>query len=152
MSRSCVFPYGITLRDGVELDVFPAAEVFFHYKEREELSLFLIIDSGAYISALPKSDADPLGVVLEKGDSITISGIGGKILNGWRHKIGVRIGDERISLPVAFLNDDSVPRVLGRLGLFDKFSIVFEESNKRTGFLYNASKEAKNISKILDKI
>lgn len=152
MSKSFVFPYGITLREGVGLDVFPAAEIFFPYKGEDELSLFLIIDSGAYISALPKSDAGPLGIILEKGDLIIISGIGGKILNGWRHEIKVRIGSEKIFLPIAFLDDDLAPRVLGRLGLFEKFSIVFEESKKRTGFLHNMGKEAKNISKILDKV
>lgn len=86
-----VFPYGITLREGGSLDTFPAAEVFFFSRDNERLSLFLLIDSGATISALPASDAPILGINEKEGIAVQIAGIDGKPINGWRHEIKVEI-------------------------------------------------------------
>ena len=116
------------------------------------MSFFLLIDSGAYMTALPKSDAEPLGVIVEKGKLTLVGGISGASVRGWRHDISVRFGGSLIKLPIVFIDDDNAPRVLGRAGVFDKFTIVFEESRKRTGFLGENSKVADSIKNILDKV
>lgn len=151
MSKPFVFPYGIALRESGELNIFPAVEAFFSHKNGGMISLFMVIDSGAYISALPKSDAGPFGVHLENGAPMSVSGIDGRVLNGWRHDLQVKIGEEKIMLPVVFLEESSAPRILGRLGVFDKFTIIFEEQKKRSGFLRSGNPVAKRISTILDK-
>jgi len=84
MSRSHIFPYGITLRDGGMVDVFPAAEIFFLSKNGEWISLFFVIDSGATTSALPKNDAKSFGIHAEVGIPTSIRGIGDIVLNGWK--------------------------------------------------------------------
>ena len=149
-TKGLVFPYGIRLREGGVIEIFPAIEIFFLSKDGEKLSLFLIIDSGATVSVLPKSDAEVFGVRLENGIPLSISGIGGEMVNGWKHKIAVYFGDRKIQLPVVFLDTEFAPRVLGRQGVFDCFTIVFEEEKRRTGFLEKHSLLAQNIQKILD--
>lgn len=151
MSKSSIFPYGITLREGGVIDIFPAAEVKIQSKEREWLSIFLLIDSGAALSALPKSDASFFGVDVEMGGVMYISGVSGQPIKGWRHNLDIRFGNNTMNLPFVFLDNPNAPRVLGRAGLFEKFSIVFEERNKRSGFLESGSKEAVSVNKILSK-
>ncbi len=147
---SHVFPYGITLQEGGSIAVFPVAEVTFTTANQEPFSLFLIIDSGATISALPKSDAKIMGVQAEQGAPMAVSGIEGEPLNGWRHTIDVRIHNETISLPVLFLDEEQAPRILGRTGIFDHFTIVFEEGRRRSGLIDKDSSESKRITEILD--
>lgn len=150
MFESSIFPYGIRLKEGGALDIFPAAEITLNSKNGERLSLIFVIDSGATISALPKTDASVLGINLQEGDQFFVSGIEGTMLSGWRHELPVRLGKNFIKIPVVFLNSDSAPRVLGREGLFNKFTIVFEEAERRSGFLARAKSEAKKVEKILD--
>ncbi|TSC67765.1 MAG: Uncharacterized protein G01um101466_646 [Parcubacteria group bacterium Gr01-1014_66] len=145
-----IFPYGITLREGGALDVFPAVEVSFPAPNNEWVALFLILDSGAAISALPKTDASVLGIDAEKGRLLSVMGINGETTIGWRHEFNVRIGKEMINVPFVFLENETSPRVLGRVGIFHRFTIIFEEQKKRSGFVGKDSKEAKAISKILD--
>ena len=152
MSKSSVFPYGITLREGGIIDVFPVAEVKIQSKEGEWLSFFLLVDSGAALSALPKSDASFFGIGLEKGKVMYITGIGSQSIKGWQHDLSISFRGNIISLPFVFLDNPNAPRVLGRAGLFEKFSVVFEERKKRSGFLESGSKEASAVSKILGRI
>ena len=150
MSNPIVFPYGITLKKDGEISAVPVAEVAFLNKEEEWLSLFLIIDSGATISALPKSDSVVFGIEAEKGKLVIISGIGGERLRGWQHQIKGRLGGKLIHFPVVFLDKDAAPRVLGRTGIFGKFILVFDEKFKGSGFFDNNNHQAKIIRKFLN--
>lgn len=145
MSNPAIFPYGITLKQGGEISTVPVAELSFLNKEGEWLSLFLIIDSGATISALPKSDAAVFGIEAEKGKLMVISGIGGEKLRGWQHQISGRLGEKIFSFPAVFLDGNVVPRVLGRDGIFEKFILVFDEKLRQSGFFENGSKQVKTI-------
>lgn len=152
MPKSLVFPYGITLREGGILETFPAAEVQFQSKEGEWLSLFLLIDSGGFISALPKTDAPVFGVEIERGLPIFISGISGEATKGWRHELSVKLGNEIITAPFVFLESAFAPRILGREMFFERFTIIFEEARRRSAFLDKDFRHAKSVKKIIDKI
>lgn len=152
MLKSAVFPYGITLREGGRVDIFPAVEISFANKKGDWLSLFLIIDSGAAISVLPAGDADVFGLTLNDRYVMKIYGIGRGSINGWKHEVRIRLGDNEFELPVTFLDNYNGPRILGREGIFDKFLLIFNESKQRTGFIGENSKEEKGIKKIMDKI
>lgn len=145
-----VFPYGITLQEGGKTDTVPVAQVSFTLQQGESISLFLVIDSGAAISALPQSDAEPLGISLHKGEPISISGIDKQPINGWRHKVSIKLENKTIKIPVAFLKDDLCPRILGRAGIFERFTVVFEENKHRTAFVNKNSQQAKQIAKMLN--
>jgi len=131
--------------------VFPAAEVFFPTTDGEWAPALLLIDSGAAISALPKSDAKVLGITAEKGTRMTIRGIGQRPLVGWRHELSVQLGANTLVLPLVFL-EKSDARVLGRIGIFDQFTVVFEESHRRTGLVSGETHEARSIRTMLDQM
>lgn len=152
MLKSVVFPYGITLREGGRVETFPAAEVSFAQRDGEWLSLFLIIDSGAMISALPATDAEVFGINLSTGFPMKIYGIGRGSISGWRHELKVRLGVNSLLLPVVFLRDYSGPRILGREGVFDKFLVLFNESRQQSAFISQSSREEKSINAAIDKI
>ena len=92
------------------------------------------LDSGADISAIPKSIAELLGLSLE-GDIEFAYGIGGKVKSiKSTMKILVQKGHERYSLNVpvkVILDDYDFPILLGRAGFFDKFVITFDQENER---------------------
>lgn len=152
MSKSFVSPYGITLKEDGQLETIPLVKIQFLNKKNEWLSLFLIVDSGATISALPKADALSFGIDLEKGKQIVISGISNEKLIGWQHQIAIRIENEIFQLPIVFLDVSNAPRIFGRAGIFENFILIFEEKKQRVGFIGKDQQEAKTIQKILDKI
>lgn len=149
---SFVFPYGVRFREGGLIDIFPVANVFFRSQTGERFSLLLVIDSGAAISALPRSDAIGLGIELEDGVLFSVAGIGVRPVRAWRHEVTVEMGTESFTLPLAFLDHDAAPRVLGREGIFNRFTVIFEEQRRRSGFVGDGTKEARRVSKVLDAI
>ncbi|MEK7480648.1 MAG: hypothetical protein AAB604_00920 [Patescibacteria group bacterium] len=152
MSNSIVFPYGITLQENNKISLFPAAEVGFFNAKGELLTLLLLIDSGATISALPKSDAAVFGIIAEKGIPILIAGIGKDMVEGWQHTIKVKLGKKIIMIPFLFLDNDFAPRLLGRAGFFEKHLVIFEEQKRRSGVMPVVAKEARLVSNIVDKL
>jgi hypothetical protein len=152
MSKSLVFPYGVTLRDTGHIDIFPAAKVEFLDKEGEWFSLFLLVDSGATVSALPKSDAEVFGLDVGTGRPTPVFGIGERGLTGWWHEIPVLLGGYKLRLPILFLDSADAPRVLGRKGVFEQFTVVFEESRRRTGLIAEHTHAEQVIRKILDQV
>lgn len=50
-----------------------------------------------------------------------------------------------------FINNDRTPRVLGRAGIFEYFTVIFEEAKHRSGFAGKRTRTAQAIQKILDK-
>src|SRR3989338_3924840 len=87
--ESRIFPYGITLKEGGVVDVFPAVEIRFPLRGEEFLSLFFLIDSGAHISAMPARDAEMFDIRPADGDVLFISGVGGMPVRGWKHILPV---------------------------------------------------------------
>lgn len=152
MSKPAVFPYGIILKEGGVVHTFPAVEVSFKAKGGGRVSLFLLLDSGAALSALPKSDAVFLGVVAEHGAPMRISGVSGKPIKGWRHRLTIRLAGEDFVLPVVFLDNAGAPRVLGRAEVFDRFTIVFEERAHRSVFVPTDSQEAQSFRILINSL
>jgi hypothetical protein len=152
MSSTLVFPYGITIEENGHLHLFPAAEVGFPSKDGGWFTLFLLVDSGAVTSALPKHDASAFGVDPETGRERVIAGIEGVAMKGWEHVVRIRLGDELLDIPLLFVDSDKAPRVLGCEGIFDRFTIVFEEAKRRTGFLGTGSQQAQTTQELLNEL
>lgn len=150
MPKDIIFPYGLSLQEGGRISLFPAAEVGFYSKTKKQLTLYLVIDSGATVSALPKSDADVLGVRLEDGIQTAVAGVGNQFVSGWQHNLEISLGRNKFRIPFVFLDTDFAPRVLGRSGIFERFSIIFEERSRRTGLLSYNNTSARWIKKALD--
>jgi hypothetical protein len=64
----------------------------------------------------------------------------------------IRLKDEVLTIPLLFLNDDDAPRILVRAGVFERFTIIFEETKRRTGFLGTGSQQAQTTQGLLDDI
>jgi hypothetical protein len=148
-----LFPYGIRFQDGGALEVFPMAELDVVGKNGAGIHAVFHIDSGATTSALPAVDAEVLGISLKKGKKILVRGILGDGANGYIHGVKIRFKNKKeFRIPIIFVEHESVPRVLGREGIFSLFTIIFEEKKRRTGLLLPKTKESLIVSKTLDKI
>lgn len=93
------------------------------------------VDSGAVISLLCRSVADLLGVSLESGQHVVMTGIGQKQNDLYVHKLTARIGDSpELSARFAVSPSEDVPNLLGRLDFFDRFQVDFDPSLEETRF------------------
>lgn len=130
-----IFPYGIRLRGDRHVEVFPAAEVFIKGRGTHGIRATFHIDSGAAVSVLPADDARELGIPLLAGPQAFVQGVASELLQGYQHTLAIEIGNERIKIPVVFIDHHDVPRILGRDGVFSRFIIMFDEVRRRAAFL-----------------
>ena len=89
-----------------------------------------LIDSGAVVSALPKNMAEELGVNLSELPRITIEGFAGQKTFAYRGELVAIIGNEEIVIPVAFSENPQANNILGRIGFFDQFNIMFDAEDQ----------------------
>src|SRR3989338_10155421 len=100
-----------------------------HFIDRNsEIIQLMYIDSGADITLIPKSIGELLG--FDESDEVK------EIFSVSGHKISViienakmKIGRHQFNARVAWSLHENVPLLLGRLDVFDKFIITFDESN-----------------------
>lgn len=107
----------------------PIAEVFFHTKDKSWQPITMIVDTGADYTLLPKFLAESLGINLSKDCKIIITqGVGGNSqVYLLKNKIQARIGKYERKIPLGFLNNDSVPPLLGRQDFFETFKVLFNK-------------------------
>ena len=87
-----------------------------------------LIDTGAAWTIYSKSIADSLGIVLNKGKSEKISGVGG-IGVVWFHKVRLSFGKWSYQCKVGFVDYElPVAGVLGYVGFFDRFNYYIDSS------------------------
>lgn len=141
-----IFPYGIRFQEDGKLDIFPAAEISILGERDHGVRAMFLLDSGATTSILPIGDADALEIKINNNSKMFVRGFSGEEAVGYKHEVSLALDGTRLKVPVIFV-DAAVPRVLGREGIFAKFSIIFDESARRTGF-FNASREKKIINRL----
>lgn len=139
-----VFPYGIRFQEDGRIDIFPAVEADIVGLQGRGIRATFHLDSGATISILPESDRAVLGLAMSGGKEIAVRGIAGEPLTGRKSSIMIRLGGKKLRIPVIFIENVPVPRILGREGIFSLFGIVFDEAKRRSAFL-EASKERRKI-------
>ncbi len=100
----------------------------------ETIAVVALLDSGADLSAIPRDLAELLGLDLS-GKKDFVKGIGGEV-ESVETKIWLTLGKDRekynflIPIKVLLTNDD-FGIIIGRAGFFDKFLIIFDESNEK---------------------
>ncbi len=146
-----IFPYAITLRQDGVLETVPVADVRVKNNEREEISLLCIIDSGAHISLLPEEDLLMLHAVSKNGTPLLIRGVTDTPMRSVVRMVPVSIGGVPLRIPVAFAKSPC-PRVLGRKGVFEKFTVIFEESMNRAAFMRSGTKTSQIVRKAVDSL
>jgi hypothetical protein len=92
------------------------------------------VDSGATVSLLRRSVADLLGIDLESGRRVDLTGIGGGRTTAYVHDLPTRIEEKwpPIEVPFAIATVESTPNLLGRLGVFDQLQVDFDVSLRQT--------------------
>lgn len=89
--------------------------------------LALQIDTGAVVSLLRRSVADLLGIDIASGRPLELTSVSGGKTKVYVHEILTQF-DDNIVLPVPFAisSTESVPNLLGRLGVFDHLQFDFD--------------------------
>ena len=93
--------------------------------------LDFLIDSGASFTVLPRSQAEVLGVDLSGARKMTARGIEGSGVSAQLAEITLRIGDVDLAVPCLFSSNENTPYLLGRMGLFSRFNITFDNRRKK---------------------
>lgn len=106
----------------------PIAKVSFKSLEEDQWNdTWMVVDTGADFTILPKYLSDDLGISLEH-DCIkdVTSGVGGQeVIYLCKLKIKARIGEFEREVPLAFFDNNEVPPLLGRLGFLETFDTRF---------------------------
>lgn len=142
-----IFPYGFGIKENGRVITFPAVKItLIKEKPYQEFSFLILVDSGAEVSLFTRSDAELLGIELEKGKRIEIGTVSGEKFSAFLHPVNLRIGEEVFKIKAAFSERDGIPRVLGRNPIFSYFFIVFDDEDKNTIFI---PRKSKNFEKFL---
>lgn len=109
----------------------PIAQVFFRSKQSKDWSeIWMIVDSGADYTLLPRYMADELGVNLETDcQKFATYGIGGGEKVYFLPKIKVKLGNWERMIPIGFLERDEIPPLLGRHLFMETFDTEFTKEH-----------------------
>lgn len=121
-----VFPYHKT----PERSFFPIIPLKLRY-QKEVVEAFALIDSGATISIFRPEVAEQLGIQVEKGKEIFLTGIGGRI-KGYLHNLKIEVASKEFYCPLIFSYEFTVSfNLVGREKFFKNFVIAFDEKKKK---------------------
>lgn len=109
----------------------PVAKVSLESKNSVWTDVWMVVDTGADFTILPRYLADNLGISLEK-ECIkdTTFGVGGEeTIYLCKQKVKAKIGSFKRDIPLAFFDSNEVPALLGRLGFLETFNTEFLKSH-----------------------
>jgi sRNA-binding regulator protein Hfq len=92
-----------------------------------------LVDSGADVTTLPLSTSEFFGVEIDKTKKIKLGGVESKGIDGYLAQIKLRIGNEEQDVRCYFI-DSEVISLLGRVDIFDQFTIIFDNEKKEIVF------------------
>lgn len=116
--------FGEVFEPIVELPVYQPASGY--TKEK------FLLDSGALVSSLPREKAPDLGYPsLAFLPRITFTGFGNTASFAYKAGLKVKLGDTEVELPVVFTEAAGTKPILGRLGFFENYSVLFNSREKK---------------------
>jgi len=119
------FPY--LEKDGQH---FPLVEVTLSFRQRA-LKVLALVDSGASFSVFRPEVAEYLGIIIERGKKVYLTGIGGRIL-GYLHVVTLEIGNIKFRCSIVFSPEFNVSfNLLGRDNFFLPLVISFFERRRK---------------------
>ncbi len=127
--KEIVFPYKRVYSNIFGEIIIPVAKVLLSAKE--EIALDAIVDSGAVISIFPRSVCELIGLNFEGGKEARVKTATGEDIAIRIHKVKIKIGELEFNARVAFSEIENVPYVLGRLDIFEKVKIIFDEESTK---------------------
>ena len=109
----------------------PVAQVFL-YSEVKKIwyEIWMIIDTGADYTLLPKYLAERLKINLKKECQLfKTAGIGGEEKVYLKKNLKVKIGNWERVVPVGFLDKENIPPLLGRQEFLETFEVLFSSNH-----------------------
>lgn len=109
----------------------PIAQVFFFSQNKNRwYESWMIVDTGADYTLLPKYFSERLSINLEKDCKIfKTTGVGGKEKVYFLKRIKARLGRWERDIPVGFLDRDEIPPLLGRHKFLETFEVLFSSDH-----------------------
>lgn len=112
----------------------PVADIEFKSLSGEWIEAHPYIDSGADITLVPLSFGKLLGFEIGKENIQELRGIGEGVISVVVKEVQVKIGPYEFPARIAWSLIEEAPPLLGRLDIFAKFRITFDEAGKRILF------------------
>ncbi len=94
---------------------------------KRSLNIFMLLDSGADLSLIPYSVGETIGLELDIENRSEVQGIGEGSVPYILNKVKLKIENIEISVRVGWALIEEVPFILGRLDVFQNFSVEFRE-------------------------
>ena len=95
--------------------------------------LRFLVDSGADVTTLPLFLAQMWGVAIDEKKKVVMDGVGDEEVVAYPGRLTVRLGEAILTLRCYFVASETVP-LLGRLDLWDKFTLVFDNQHQELVF------------------
>ncbi len=116
-------------RSGLGVVLRPVAEVILE-KDGFAVEIPMYVDSGADVSMIPFRFGRALGFKQEREDTIQeIKGVSGAGVPYILKEVTLVLNGKRLKVKMAWALVEEVPMLMGRMGIFDKFRVVFDERN-----------------------
>src|SRR5881296_2260839 len=94
------------------------------------VTVTMVVDTGAYISAAPRELATQLGVNPYSGNPVELGSVYGQSEVGYIHTVSLTLANmHTVQIPIAIMLSNSVPYVLGRQGFLNQFTLQVEQSS-----------------------
>jgi|SRR3989344_2243145 len=111
----------------------PIVEVILEFKN-EKIRTDALVDSGAAMCLFKGEIGRALGIDIETGEKKIFQGVSAKLV-GYVHEVKIALAGKIFKAKIAFSDDLSTSfNLLGRLEIFDRFSITFKEKDKEIHF------------------
>ena len=116
-------------KSGIGKVLRPVAEVVLK-NDNLTVGIPMYIDSGADVSMIPLHFGRALGLKQNDDDVIhEIKGVSGAGVPYILKKITLLLNGKRLKIRIAWALVEGVPMLMGRMDIFDKFRVVFDERN-----------------------
>ena len=116
----------------------PSAKVYLRTSRRTWMPHYMLVDTGADFSLIPKLIGDVLGLMKSATDRPHRAGAVG----GWiwviMRRIRIRVGDREFEADVGWAQTNDAPLLLGRADVFDHFRVSFDQKERITEFHWRA--------------
>lgn len=96
--------------------------------------LWFLVDSGADTTMLTLSLATNLGLVVNRNEKTQLFGIGEKSVPAYPGNVVLQFGISEKPVRAYFVDASESTLLLGRLDVFDKYTIVFDASSHEVKF------------------
>lgn len=109
---------------------FPSVDFKLRH-DKKKLNVRALVDSGASLSVFQAAVAGDLGINIESGKRVYLTGVGGRIL-GYFHIVLLELEGRTIKCKIVFSREFNVSlNLLGRDNFFRHFLITFNERAKK---------------------